>query len=152
MLIKVYAFVVLAACGKTGELLDNEVEGRKKMGQIKLPTLKEIYCDASWQKTISTYDPAPAAFRGPKLGLPNPSKKLPTLYALFHKFLTPHTLRKIYAETNRYASEINPRSTCTPKKLRGGDTWVALHPLELRAFFAIFFNMGIKVEPNVRCY
>ena len=64
MLIKVYIFVVLAA----GELLDNEVVGRKKIGLIKLPTLKEIYCDASWQKTIPTYDHAPAPFRGPTLG------------------------------------------------------------------------------------
>ena len=60
--------MVLAA----GELLDNEVEGRKKMGQIKLPTLKEIYCDASWQKTVSTYDHASAAFRGPTPGFSDP--------------------------------------------------------------------------------
>ena len=111
MFIKVYAFVVLAA----SELFDDEVVGRKKMEKIKLPTLKEIYCDASWQKTVSAYDPAPAAFRGPTPGLPNPSNKMPTLYVLFHKFWTPHTLRKICAETNRYASEINPRSKCTLK-------------------------------------
>lgn len=152
MLIKVYAFVVLAACAKKGELLDNEVVGRQKMGRIKLPTLKEIYCDASWQKTVSTFDPAPAKFRGPTPGLPIPSNKMPTLYTLFHKFWTPHTLRKICAETNRYASEINPRSKCTPKKLRGGDTWFALHPPELRAFLAISLYMGIKIEPNVRSY
>ena len=91
MFIKVYVFVVLAA----GELLDNEVVGRKKMGQIKSPTLKEIYCDASWQKTVPTYDHAPALFRGPTPGLPNLSNKMPTLYALFHKFWIPHTLRKI---------------------------------------------------------
>ena len=77
---------------------------------------------------------------------------MPTLYALFHKFWIPHTLRKICAKTNRYALEINPWSTCTPKKLRGGDTWVALHPPELRIFFAISLYMGIKMEPNVRCY
>ena len=118
MLTKVYNFVVLAV----GELLDNEVVGRKKMGQIKLPTLKEIYCDASWQKPVSTYDPAHAAFRSPTPGLLNPSNKMPTLYALFHKFWTHHTLRKICVETNRYASEINPRSKCTPKKLQGGET------------------------------
>ena len=118
MLTKVYNFVVLAV----GELLDNEVVGRKKMGQIKLSTLKEIYYDASWQKPISIYDPAHAAFRGPTPGLLNPSNKMPTLYALFHKFWTHHTLRKICVETNRYASKINPWSKCTPKKLQGGET------------------------------
>ena len=55
-------------------------------------------------------------------------------------------------ETNRYASKINPRSKCNPKKLQGGETWFALHPPELRVFFAISLYMGIKIEPNVQCY
>ena len=61
-------------------------------------------------------------------------------------------MRKICAETNRYASEINPRSKCIPKKLRGGEIWAPLHPLELKVFFAISLYMGIKIEQNVRCY
>ena len=149
MLIIGYVFVVLGACGKEGKFVDNEVVGRMEKGQLKLPGLKEIYGDDSWQKTFSTFDPAPVAFSGPMPGLPYPSNKMPTLYALFHKFWNPQTLLKICVETNRYASEINPRSKCNPKKLQGGEMWYALHPLELRAFFAISLYMGIKIEPNV---
>jgi len=114
--------------------------------------LKEVFNEDSWQKTFYRFDPAPLAFSDPTLGLPNPSPKMTTLYSLFHKFWTQKTLWKICAETNRYASEINPRSRCTSKKLRGGETWFALHPPELRPFLAISLYMGIKIEPNGRCY
>src|ERR1700737_3802754 len=112
MLIIGYVFVVLAAC---------EVTGRMEKGQPKLPGLKEIFNDDSWQKTFSTFDPIPNAFSGPMSGLTTPLTRIPTLYALFHKFWTPQTLRKICVETNRYASEINPLSKCNPQKLRGGE-------------------------------
>lgn len=122
--------------------MNSEVMGETDKGKIKLPSLREIYSFDSWQKTFSTFDPTLAAFSGPMPGLPNPSNKMPTLYVLFHKFWTPHILRKICPETTRYASEVNIRSKCTPKKLRGGETWVALHPPELRDFFAIFYTWG----------
>jgi len=115
-------FVVLATCGRDNDFMDSKLVGRNEKVKVKIPRLKKIYNDKSWQKTFSTFDPTPAAFSGPKPGLPNPSRKMPILYALFHKFWTPRILCKICAETNHYASEINPRSKCTPKKLRGGET------------------------------
>lgn len=50
-----YAFVVLAVCGRTDEFADNEVVGKMEKVQIKLPGLKEIYSDDSWQKTFSRF-------------------------------------------------------------------------------------------------
>jgi hypothetical protein len=122
MLIIEYVFVMLAACAREGEFMDSEVVGETDKGKIKLPSLRESYSHDSWQKTLSTFDPTLAAFSGPMSGLPNPSNKMPILYALFHKFWTLYILRKVCAETTRYASEINPQSKCTLKKLRDGET------------------------------
>ena len=86
MLIIWYVFVCLTACGREGEFVKSEVVGKNKKGQIKLPSLKEIYSDDSWQKTFSTFDLAPAAFSDLTPDLPNPSNIMPTLYVLFYKF------------------------------------------------------------------
>jgi hypothetical protein len=69
-------FVVLAPCRREGEFVDSEVVGRMEKGQIKLPRLKKIYSEDSWQKTLSTFDRARVAFRGFMPGLPNPSHRL----------------------------------------------------------------------------
>lgn len=68
------------------------------------------------------FDHALTAFSGPMSGFPNPSNKMPILYALFYKFWTTQILHTICVETNRYASEINPRSKCNLKKMRDGET------------------------------
>lgn len=72
-----YVFVVLAACGREGEFVDSEDEVRVDKKKKKLPTLKEIYNDDSWQKTFFTFDPTPSAFSGPTSGLSNPSIRIP---------------------------------------------------------------------------
>jgi hypothetical protein len=94
------------SAGSRSDLSDYDSEGADDTNTMNVGSeaLKHAYRDETWSQRSFTYDPKPREFLG-RRGTQKFFAHMPTLLQLFELFWPFNLLRKIFIETNRYATE-----------------------------------------------
>jgi hypothetical protein len=72
---------------------------------------------------------------------------MPTFMMFFQMFWQDPLLRRIVAETNRYATRVGPDGNTLE-----GPSWRHFSVAGLKAFFVIFIFMGLKKQLDMKTY
>jgi hypothetical protein len=109
--------------------------------------IRVAYRLESWTRQYATYDQEPMHFSQENIGLTEEYDSVPSYVALFRKFWSHETLRKVCRETNCYAGSLDENGNP-----RGRAGWYPMTEKELKVFMAVIFYMGMKKLPNMKAY
>lgn len=142
------------------EATQNPTRGRSRAPRGRRPRVpgqnrrprEPVDPESSWDEVNEDEDPGYqhnfeyAELNGPKHCPPPGSKPIEYL----NLFLTTSLITTFVTETNRYARNYLSRTVVSPQS-RLKD-WKAVTLSEMKAFFAIVFNMGLNKKPSIESY
>ena len=108
---------------------------------------KELYTESISNKELWIFDHGKVPFLGP-LASPFQALTIPNFLSIFFQFQSQMMLQWISNVTNKYVSRAHIKTSLP----LGRSRWWWLDPLELRAYFADNFMMGIKRLSHHRSY
>ena len=127
------------------EYKNEEVNGT--LGPIGIEDPRHIFRDETWSQACFTHDPKPLEFDECS-STTTSYEALSSMLHLWKLFWPYELMKKIVRESNQYAA--TPMDDL--ENTIGGSHWKSLTIVELKAFIAIHFYMGLKKQANINTY